>query len=101
MGGVNGFGYGSSGDSLVGHRIHGVLVGALAEQTPVGSSVFALHGAADGRAAERVMGGAAREQGLGVAHCPAQRSPPMVRVREAVGQRGAGLPGGETGPPGR
>ena len=107
VGGVNGFGYGSSGDSLVGHW-HGILAGALAEQPPVGRPVFALHGAADGCAAERVMcgrpqRGAAREQRLGVAHCPAQRSPPMVRVREAVGQRQrwrqlrAPLPPGEVG----
>ncbi|KAJ3608247.1 hypothetical protein NHX12_025296 [Muraenolepis orangiensis] len=44
----------ASGDFLVGHRI---LVGALAEEeTPVGGPVFALHGAADGGAAEGVMG---------------------------------------------
>jgi len=89
VGGVNGFGYGSSGDSLVGHW-HGILAGALAEEPPVGRPVFALHGAADGGAAERVMrgrrpqGGAARQQCLGVAHCPAQRAPPMVRVRVSV-----------------
>lgn len=71
MAGINGFGYGSCGDCLVGHW-HGCLARALPEEPPVGSPVFALHGAAEAGAAERVVQGqrgAARALGRG--QCPA------------------------------
>lgn len=67
MGGLNGFGYGSCGDCLVGHW-HGCLARALPEEPPVGSPVFALHGAAEAGAAEWVVWGqrgAARALGQG------------------------------------
>lgn len=67
MGGLNGFGYGSCGDCLVGHW-HGCLARALPEEPPVGCPVFALHGAAEAGAAEWVVRGqraAARALGWG------------------------------------
>lgn len=51
VGGFNGFGDGSSYHWWVGHW-HGRLAGALPEETPVGSPVFALDGGGDGGAAQ-------------------------------------------------
>lgn len=90
---VNGFGYGSCGDCLVGHW-HGRLARALAEEPPVGCPVFALHGGAEAAAAEWVMQrqcAAARTLGWG--QCPAQ-GPPMVRMGQ---RRWRPLPGEESG----
>lgn len=76
VGGVNGFGYGSCGDCLVGHW-H--LARTLAEEPPVGRPVFALHGAAEAERVVRGQRGAARALGQG--QRPAE-GPPMVRVGE-------------------
>lgn len=51
MGGINGFCDGSSWHRWVGHW-HGRLAGALPEETPVGSPVFALDGGGHGGAAQ-------------------------------------------------
>lgn len=89
---VNGFGYGSCGDCLVGHW-HGRLARALAEEPPVGCPVFALHGGAEAAAEWVMQRQRAAARTLGRGQCPAQ-GPPMVRMGQ---RRWRPLPGEESG----